>query len=188
MNRMKILGFAGAFVLQAAMLAWMVGDRALLLAGGREVRLAVVPVDPRDLLRGDYIVLTYPIDRLNESALAGDKGFARGDTVYVTLVPDGPDFVASGLWRAPPSGDGVVLRGVVRSSFAEKAGCATPCISYSVDYGIGRFFVPEGEGKALEALRNDQRLSVDIAVGSDGRAAIKRLLVDGTVRYSESLL
>ena len=42
-------------------------------------------------------------------------------------------------------------------------------------------------GAAFETLRNDQRVSVDAAVGNDGRAALKRLLVDGEPRYQEGL-
>ena len=41
--------------------------------------------------------------------------------------------------------------------------------------------MPEGTGRELEKLRNDQKVSVDVAVAERGRAALKRLLVDGEV-------
>ena len=47
--------------------------------------------------------------------------------------------------------------------------------------------MPEGTGHALENLRNDQHLSVDVAVADDGRAALQRLLVDGKPQYEEGL-
>lgn len=186
MSRLRLLGLLGAFLLQTALLGWMVGDRALLLANGTEIRLAVVPVDPRDLLRGDYVVLTYEIDRLSESNLAGDKGFAVGDPVYVALTRDGAGWEPAALHHAPPDGT-IALKGKVRDAFREGADCVGACMVYRVDYGLDRFFVPEGEGRELEKLRNGQRLSVDVAVGGDGRAALKRLLVDGAVRYAEPL-
>jgi len=48
--------------------------------------------------------------------------------------------------------------------------------------------VPEGTGRELEALHNGDHLAVDVALGADGRAALKRLLVDGTPRYEEPLI
>ena len=47
------IGLFLAFLLQAGLLAWMLADRVMLLKNGREIRLQVVPVDPRDLFRGD---------------------------------------------------------------------------------------------------------------------------------------
>ena len=49
-----------ALVLCGLILA-MVVQRAAILRSGQEVRLEVVPVDPRDLFRGDYVVLGYRI-------------------------------------------------------------------------------------------------------------------------------
>ena len=37
-----------------------------------EIQLAVVPVDPRDLLRGDYVILSYPISRMASDEVDGD--------------------------------------------------------------------------------------------------------------------
>ena len=50
---------------QAAVLGWMIWDRASLLANGREVVLEVIPVDPRSLFRGDYVILGYDISRFD---------------------------------------------------------------------------------------------------------------------------
>ena len=35
------------------------------------IRLAVIPVDPRDFFRGDYVILSYGISRLDAGALEG---------------------------------------------------------------------------------------------------------------------
>lgn len=180
-------GLLGAFVLQAALLAWIIADRALLLAGGEEVRLAVVPIDPRDLLRGDYVVLSYEISRLNEAELDGDAGFEPGSTIYVRVETEGAEWRAVAIYNQMPA-EGFALRGTVERSVAAGGECAgNDCGVLTVEYGLERFFVPEGAGRELERLRNDQRMSVDIAVASDGRSALKRLLVDGEVRYEESL-
>jgi uncharacterized membrane-anchored protein len=54
-------------------------------------------------------------------------------------------------------------------------------------YGIEAYFVPQGEGRALEAARNARTLEMLIAVGSDGEAAIKGLILDGKRAYVEGL-
>jgi uncharacterized membrane-anchored protein len=54
-------------------------------------------------------------------------------------------------------------------------------------FGIESYFVPEGEGRRLEKLRNDNRLQVAARVTPDGEAAIAGLIIDGTLRYEEPL-
>lgn len=182
-------GLVAAFVLQVALLGWMIADRALLLANGQEIRLAVIPVDPRDLFRGDYVVLSYDISQVDSAAVAGDDDFTWGDTIYVTIAESDDDWRATAIGHEPP-GEGTFLRGTVTGvSTGSGEGCASvgDCQTYMIDYGIEQFFVPEGTGREIETLRNDQRVSVDVAAAEDGRAALKRLLVDGAVRYDEPL-
>lgn len=182
------IGLVLAFLLQAGLLGWILVDRAFLIAHGREIRLAVVPVDPRDLLRGDYVVLSFPMSRIQTNQIDGDDDFAWGDPIYVSLVQDGDAWKAAAVHKAPPEGEGVYLKGSVTdvTDLGDNCGGAT-CAIYSVEYNLEEFFVPEGEGRALEKLRNDQHISVDVSVGSGGRAALKRLLVDGEVRYEEGM-
>lgn len=181
------LGIVLAFLVQVGLLAWMVADRALILMNGKEIRLTVVPVDPHDLLRGDYVVLNYDISRLTNSMLEGDDTFTAQDSIYVTLAESPEGLKATAISHAAPA-DGLFLQGTVRE-LSDSGACTgiQYCWIYTVDYDLEEFFVPEGTGKELETLRNDQRVSVDVAVGNDGRAALKRLLVDGEPRYQEGL-
>jgi uncharacterized membrane-anchored protein len=57
----KAVLFGAAILIQVALLAAMVVDRAQVLREGTEVKLQTRPVDPRDFLRGDYVVLGYDI-------------------------------------------------------------------------------------------------------------------------------
>ncbi len=182
------VALAIAFLLQAGLVGWLVADRALLLKNGHEVRLAVVPVDPRDLLRGDYVVLAYAISRLDSGQLTGDDPFDSGDAIYVTLAQaDGQTWQATAISHAPPA-SGTWIRGTVTDIRTDGQDCTDGCKTYGADYDIEKFFVPEGTGRDLESLRNDQHLAVDVALATDGRAALKRLLVDGAPRYEEPLL
>jgi uncharacterized membrane-anchored protein len=56
-----------------------------------------------------------------------------------------------------------------------------------VRYGIEHYFVPEGEGRALEQPAEVEEISILVAVDSAGNAGIKAVLVNGEVRYEERL-
>lgn len=69
--------------MQSAVLAYMVVDRAQLLQNGREIILDVLPVDPRSLFRGDYVILNYgPLSRIDGKLFTDIPEDTR--TVYVT--------------------------------------------------------------------------------------------------------
>jgi uncharacterized membrane-anchored protein len=57
----RVLLFLLAGLIQVGLIAAIVYDRARILREGREVALQTRPVDPRDFLRGDYVVLSYDI-------------------------------------------------------------------------------------------------------------------------------
>jgi uncharacterized membrane-anchored protein len=180
------LGFLAAFLVQSGLLFALAADRALIALTGEVIRLNVVPVDPRDLFRGDYVILAYDISSLTTADLARVDPVSTGETVYVSLTRDGAAWRASGAHAARPPA-GLFLRGQVTARSDDRSGCEAPCGTLRVSYGIERFFVPEGEGKAIEAMRNDRRVEVDVAVAQDGRAVLKRLIGDGTVRFDDRL-
>jgi uncharacterized membrane-anchored protein len=184
-RRVSLLGFALAFLVQAGLLGYMLAARASQLANGVEVRLPVVPVDPRDLLRGDYVILSYPMSRLNEAELGGDSDFDYSTPIYTEVAPDGETWKPVAIWKAPPEGK-TSIRGEI-TFYETPAGCEKDCKIYTAEYNLEKFFVPAGEGLELEKLRNDQRIQADVAVSDNGRAALKRLRVDGQVKYEEKL-
>lgn len=192
------IAVAAVALSQALVLAYMIWDRASLLANGREVVLEVIPVDPRSLFRGDYVILAYQLSRVELPP--GTKPPKRGDDYYV-VVEKAPEQAAAGQtspnqnpnWQVvassttPPQDvkpDQVVIKGRVEytSTPAEKPQ------TVDVRYGIESFFVPEGTGRELEKMVGDRKLSAIIAVGEDGKPAIKGLLSEGKRVYEEPLL
>ena len=88
-----------AAALQIGFLGWMIAGRTAILRGGHEVLLKVQPVDPRDLLRGDYVWLGYDISTIPASLIANRDAAASqaGErTIFVRLGRD-----ADGYWRSP---------------------------------------------------------------------------------------
>jgi uncharacterized membrane-anchored protein len=174
---------------QTGVLAGMVADRVRLLKTGREITLPIVPVDPRDLFRGQYVRLGYDISRIPVNLLEGPLPKPNA-AFYVTLErkPDGAwlPIKLSRSYVAESSPDRIVLK--ARAQFGRLyENSNTPNAVHNVKYGIESYFVREGQGPRLEALARDKKLAARIAVDSGGNAAIKGLLVDGVVQYEEPL-
>jgi uncharacterized membrane-anchored protein len=186
----RVLLFVLAAMIQVALIGLMVYDRVRVLREGIEVTLQTRPVDPRDFLRGDYVVLTYGITTLPAGALKDTPSEGRGTPVYVKLARKGDGFhEAVSVHAAPvPVADGEVL---IRGRAIGGANCGPDhrlfCERLQVNYGIERYFVPQDEGKEIERSRNQGKVSVVAAVTPAGRAAIKRLLLDGKPVYDEPM-
>ncbi len=156
-----------AVALQLVILVAIAAARQWTLSTGAVVLLETAPVDPRDLFRGDYVVLNYRISSLQPYSLGSTATFSPGQRVYVGLRQQGEVWVANSIATSPP--DGMFIRGTVRWHFST---------GVQIDYGIGSYFVPEGTGRRIETARR-QQLAVEVALGRDGTAQIRRLLLDG---------
>ena len=184
----KVALFAIAAVIQFALLAVMIVDRVQILRDGTEITLQTHPVDPRDIFRGDYVRLAYDISELPSGALQDQPAASRSPVVFVRLAPDG-----KGLYQAvsvqtdavPVKSPEVLIRG--RVTYGTNCGSDDRafCARLRINYNLERYFVPEGEGRTLEQARDARKLTIVAAVTPSGRAAIKRLLVDGQAVYDE---
>jgi uncharacterized membrane-anchored protein len=173
-------------LLQTGAIATIIGGRAVHLARGREIVVSVVPVDPRDLLRGDYVRMNYSISTLPSSLVHEPEGIAQGTPVFVTLERQGQPEEAK--WAAvaistvrptaPEADDKVVLRGITQWWWRESG--------IRVAYGIESYFVQEDTGHDLEKATREGTVKAVISVGRDGNAAIKGLIVAGK-RHDETL-
>ena len=182
--------FALAAAIQIALVSVMVYDRVRVLREGTEVTLRTRPIDPRDFLRGDYVVLNYEISNLPAGALKDTPSKGRGTPVFVKLVrkPDGI-YAADSVHAEPvPVAEGEVLfRGRVLGGAVCGSDRRRFCETLHINYGIERYFVPQDEGKEIERSRNQGQVSVVAAVTPAGRAAIKRLLLGGKPVYDEPM-
>jgi uncharacterized membrane-anchored protein len=181
----RAVPFAAAGLIQIALIALMVADRVMILRTGVDVKLEMRAVDPRDFLRGDYVTLSYGIS----SVSSGDiKDAVRtGSTVFVKLAPNRDGFhEAVSVHTAPVdvAAPEVMIQGRVSGGSWCAAAPGGLC-ALEVHYGIEKYFVPEGEGGKIEAARNARKLAVIAAVTPAGRAAIRRLLIDGEPFYDE---
>jgi uncharacterized membrane-anchored protein len=184
----KTVLFGTAVLIQVALLAAMVVDRASILRNGTEVKLQTRPVDPRDLLRGDYVVLGYDISQLPAGQFRYKRSDAQKGIIYVKLAPSHDGFYDPVSVHADPvavTSPEVLIRGRVLYGINCGPTGDSFCDRLQIRYNLESYFVPEGEGKKLEQARNQRKLTVVAAVLPSGRAAIKRLLIDGEPVYEE---
>lgn len=176
-------------LVQIGFLSWAIVGRAAVLRDGQEVLLRIRPVDPRDLLRGDYVILTYDISSIAADLLEKPLAMKRvesGDVVYVRLArgADGYWIADAASLGARPSDkpDTVVLRGT--TTYARDIDETS---TIDVDYGIERFYLPEGEGKAIENDLRERPFGVRVAVSDSGAGQVKALMDGDTLLFQEPL-
>jgi uncharacterized membrane-anchored protein len=152
--------------------AWILGTSFVQehgLASGTVFLLETRPVDPRDLLRGDFIALSYKISDVSLNAFSPPRTNSPppGATVYLALEPRGAfyEVAAASTERITPASGQVVLRGRAQAGSSER--------TVHLEYGLERYYVGEGAG-------NPQgKLTVQVAVPASGRAQIKAVLLNG---------
>ncbi len=153
------------------------------LSNGREVILNVIPVDPRDMFRGDYVTLSYEISTLEyfDSVTYGTPGsnVDVGDTIYIQLLSNGmmayyyeyPNSPAIFTKTMPTAKNRIAVKGVVKDKYVD----SDERVHLSVDYGIESYFVPEGTGKDIERRIRDGNVQARIIVDKYGNASVKSL-------------
>lgn len=178
--------------LQTAVLGYMVGERAWGLRSGVEVILKTAPVDPRDLLRGDYVTLNYDISRVPISTMVDGppKKSLNAQILSVRLKKQDDGYwgiVESSFGPLDPKPDTVVLKSLPIDYAFDGEPTDPSQAMIGVTYGIERYYVPEGQGHDIESARNDSRVAIAARISSDGAAHIRTLLLDGKPVYEEPL-
>ena len=87
----------------------------------------------------------------------------------------------------PVDGGQVLIRGRVTGGTYCGSDQRSYCDRININYGLESYFVPEGEGREIESARNRGKVAIVAAVTPAGRAAIKRLIVDGKSVYEEPM-
>jgi uncharacterized membrane-anchored protein len=168
-------------------LGGMLAGHAWPLWTGQTVMMKAVPVDPRDLFRGEYVRLATPANRLvlsgqgepNSTEVrvrAIDDVFEvsrAGSIVYVQLEPSpSGDHTARSVSRTRVPG-ALNLRG--RVTFRD-----SDTVTLRVEYGLDAYYVQEGMGKGIEdAIRDGRNVQMQVAIAASGRSRIRTLVIDG---------
>ncbi|TGE21445.1 hypothetical protein E5K00_14255 [Hymenobacter aquaticus] len=135
---------------------------------GRTITLRTTPVDPRDLLYGDYLRLNYTISQVQPALWRGPEPPQKHQAVYVLLQPTNGAYEAAGVYATEPPAapDQAVLRGWVTDSWRQ---------GIRLRYNLERYYVPENSGAALEKAGARRPLLVRVSVAPWGQARITQV-------------
>jgi uncharacterized membrane protein/uncharacterized membrane-anchored protein len=169
-----------AALLQCLGLVWMAWNHSRPSEVGQRFVLRCQAVDPRDLMRGEYVTLGYEfsnpspddVKRLNREWIQLSGADRRDDVesywllpedtmVYVPLKVDVKGLASGGAPTLKRPESGPYLKGYAGT---RRFG--------SIRFGIEAFYVEEGTGNTWEKLRNQGLLVAEIGVLPDGRAGL----------------
>ncbi len=175
MKNFKIF-IALAIFAQFGILGGMIYHNSRPYREGRLITVKTEPVDPRDLFRGDYVVLNYEFNRPPEEKREAPDSWTScktGTPVYAVLVksPESETWTLEKVTLTRPSASEVNENRLYIAGLKTSWGRA--------NYGIEQFFVQEGKGRALEKAASDwngetkEAVHVDIYVTPAGQATVK---------------
>jgi uncharacterized membrane-anchored protein len=164
-KRNKILLLAVILIQAVFFSGWFLLESAKLSdPKSRVILVKILPVDPRDYISGNYMILRYEFSNAwsfnnNYQQLQGKEGkevFAvlkQQDKLFV------PDYISFEKPEIRP--DQVVLKGVVTSYGA-------------MEFGIEKYFINE----AVKTPDRGSKIEALLLVGEDSTARIQKLLVN----------
>ncbi len=163
-------------VFQVLVLAYLAGEREWVFRTGRTIFLRSAPLDPRDVMRGDYVRINYDISRVPRALCRGELGSTnrtfesvRRDTRVYAALRTNETGVAElvGLSLERPA-SGLFISGRTEGSWGGML---------QVRYGIEAYFTQQGHAARLEesVARDAIRVPLDmeVALSSSGVAVLK---------------
>ncbi len=149
--------FSVIVALQAVFLLGWAGWHEYIRQQAPVILLKTHPVDPQDLLRGDYMVLGYEIGDVKTP-----PEIKPGDACWVVLGPEGEFYraVSASVQKPDITAGQIAVRARKRQD--------------GLRYGIETYYVPERMGTP-----RFNSLAVEASVSPTHELYIKRLLLDG---------
>jgi len=171
---MKLHLLTAAILFQMAVLGGEYLNSVYPLWYGEQVQLALRPVDPRSLFRGNYAELNYTISNLKGEEIVGNHDWRRGQVVYVSLALKGEYHEAISTSPEEPE-EGLFIRGRIGSASEHHI---------RVDFnGINAYFAPKEKALSLEKearrVERDGAASAyaEVRLTSSGRPALEEVRI-----------
>lgn len=185
-NKTVLWGLVACIVVQVCVLVGMYLKAQYPLWVGKPIKVAVEPIDPRSLFRGNYAILNYTISnpKLNSELLSGkdDNPLIHQQAVVYTRLKEGK----GGLYEPidvvlKKPNDGVFIRGRLKSRYVSDEG------DVRVEYGVEAYFAPKERALEIEnsarwranADNEKPPAVVTLKLIASGHAAIESLEIIG---------
>lgn len=139
------------------------------LANGREVLLKTIPIDPRDLFMGDYVILNYEIKQMPHQYR---YSFYQNKPIWVELETQKDNIARiKKIYETKPQ-KGIFLKGNVDNCYNRRKRHYNNTVCSSIKYEIENYFVKESVGRKLEKELQNGAL-VRVSIDKFGNAKIK---------------
>lgn len=159
-----------ALLIPALVLLSLMIQPFLTLQFGETVVLQTVPVDPKDLFRGDYVDLFYELNQIDtgitpiEGLVPGNQPESlSGSTVYVVFKKDGAYHSVDYFTTKKPSSK-IYLKGTIQYAYFKDYNNPNQAVLCNVDFGIDRYYIQENSGQALEEAARKGKVLVTLKV------------------------
>ncbi|MBW1792641.1 MAG: GDYXXLXY domain-containing protein [Deltaproteobacteria bacterium] len=171
MNKKTITtGLAIIIVLQMTVLASEYVGAMYPLWTGEEIRLKVIPVDPRSLFRGNYARLNYEVSSIEGKDLREKKELRSGEIVYVKLKRGADGLCVFDGASLNKPGSTPFIRGRIQGKHSRRNR-----ETYDVRYGIEAYFAPKKKALALEKELRGGGVAL-IMIAGNGKATLKDVI------------
>jgi uncharacterized membrane-anchored protein len=177
---MKTKLFILVLALQSAWLLGTIVVQEHVLATGKVILLETARIDPRDLLRGDYLILNYKISDVPTNLFSPPvtKDLSYGTKIVVALAPGTNQFYE--VTRASTNEFAAAANEILLKGKSSWQRWNAPTNSIHVEYGLERFYIAEGTGNPTG------KLTAQVVVPASGRGRVKEVFVDGKP-YAEAM-
>jgi uncharacterized membrane-anchored protein len=160
MNKKR--GWIIVVILQVLFLLFIAGSYYSIDYFGKEIKIKTAPVDPKDILYGDYVTLRFEISTVSLAKWEGDASLLeRGDrSVYVVLSENKEGYyVVKNVYPNKPdvSDEQIILNGRAERIWGETSD------QLQIDYCIERYYVQENTGTELEQQAGDMDAFVSVS-------------------------
>lgn len=199
MSKTKQILLSLIVVLQVVSIIVFITIQEVRFSESKIITLQTQPVDPRDIFRGDYVILDYEISHLTENTTkrnGSDKTTCcyyefwdeTDKDVYVFLKPAGDVWHAIGVSSSYDRDNLITDTNTNITEFVRIKGKLTTVDNIEridgeenireleITYGIENYFVQVDTGKTIETADD---VKVNVKVNKHGDSQIESLLVDG---------
>lgn len=168
MSFTKQTKFIIAIGIQLIILFAIIIFKSSVLIGGTEVLLKIEPIDPRDILRGDYVEFQYSNLSMIDLSLFNYSFPKENDKIYVSLRKNNKYWEAAGIAQEKPK-TGLFIKGTIYDIDSDEA---------NIIYNIEEYFIPENTG--INFNFNQGEPYVKVVIDKNGNAVLKQLYVYDT--------
>ncbi len=155
-------------------LAGMVIGAYLPVFRGQKYLLPVIPRDPRDFFRGNYVDLQYEFSNLSREnihmGVDPEKIYRFGDQLFLDLKKENDSLKAVGLYDSAEKAKNIRLKVQPRWNL-EKGN-----IVFDLVTGLESYFAPKEAAEEWEKALRERLVFAEVAIDAGGNARLTRLV------------